>query len=212
LGDALDIPLAARNEMLTLAGFAARYPGRQWDVKEMAPVRAALEHTLAQHAPYPAIAVDRFWTLIRMNGPAQSLFGQLGVAEGGSLVDLMLSDALPPQIENWPEVAHHVARRLRTESAALGGAPLFDRAAEKLAATPNPEKTNIGPVVPTIYRSGATRLALFAVIAQFGTPEDVTLDDLKIELFFPADAETDIALRALWAQQQAGGSPAPATA
>ena len=197
LGDALGIPLAARNHMLTLAGFAARYPGRHWDADEMAPVRAAVEHTLARHAPYPAIAVDRLWSVIHMNRPAQALFGELGIIVGGSLLDLMISDDLPPRIENWPEVAHRVAQRLRTESAAQGGVLRFDHAAAKLAATPGPGETNIGPVVPTIYRSGTTRLSLFAIIAQFGTPEDLTIDDLKIELFFPADAETDQALHAM---------------
>ncbi len=201
LGEALRIPLAARNQMLTLAGFAARYPGRQWDADEMAPVRAAVDRTLERHAPYPAIAVDRLWAVIRMNRPAQMLFGELGLVEGGSLLDLVLSDHLPPLIENWPDVAHHSAQRLRTESAAQGGVPRLDRAADKLAATPGAGRTKIGPVVPTIYRAGTTRLSLFAIIAQFGTPEDLTLDDLKIELFFPADPETEQALRAMQAQQ-----------
>lgn len=201
LGDALRIPLAARNQMLALAGFAARYPGRKWDAEEMAPVRAAVGHTLQRHAPYPAIAVDRLWSVIRMNAPAKALFGVLGLAEGGSLLDLMLSEALPQLIENWPEVAHHAAQRLRTESAAQGGVPQLERAADKLASTPAPGKPNIGPVVPTVYRTGATRLSLFAIIAQFGTPEDLMLDDLKIELFFPADAETEKVLREMAADQ-----------
>lgn len=197
LGDALQIPLAARNQMLTLAGFATRYPARQWDTGEMAPIRAALEHTLERHAPYPGVAIDRMWTVIRLNRPAQVLFGQLGMVEGSSLLDLMASDELPPLIENWPEVAHHAAHRLRTESAAQGGVAKLDRLAEKLAAVPGVSGKPIGPVTPTIYRTGTMRLSLFAIIAQFGTPEDLALDDLKIELFFPADSETEQALRAM---------------
>ncbi|MBK8839736.1 MAG: helix-turn-helix transcriptional regulator [Hyphomonadaceae bacterium] len=197
LGEALQIPLAARNQMLTLAGFATRYPARQWDVSEMAPIRAALEHTLEQHAPYPGIAIDRMWTVVRLNRPAQVLFGQLGMAEGSSMLDLMASDELPPLIENWPDVAHHAAQRLRTESAAQGGVAKLDRLAERLAAVPGGSGKPIGPVTPTIYRTGTMRLSLFAIIAQFGTPEDLALDDLKIELFFPADSETELALRAM---------------
>jgi len=197
LGEALQIPLAARNQMLTLAGFATRYPARQWDVSEMAPIRAALEHTLEQHAPYPGIAIDRMWTVVRLNRPAQVLFGQLGMAEGSSMLDLMASDELPPLIENWPDVAHHAAQRLRTESAAQGGVAKLDRLAERLAAVPGGSGKPIGPVTPTIYRTGTMRLSLFAIIAQFGTPEDLALDDLKIELFFPADPETELALRAM---------------
>jgi transcriptional regulator with XRE-family HTH domain len=197
LSDALRLPLATRNQMLNHAGFASRYPARKWDAAEMAPIRAAIAHTLTAHAPYPAIAIDRLWTILKMNGPAEKLFGLLGIAEGVSLLELIMSDRLFSLIENWPDVAHHSAQRLRTESAAQGGVPALDRAAEKLANVPHSEDCNLGPVVPTIFRSGPLRLALFATIAQFGTPEDLALDDLKLELFFPADEETEIILRSL---------------
>ncbi len=205
LGDALGLPLAARNQMLTLAGFAARYPARKWEAADMAPIRAAMEHTLAGHAPYPAIALDRVWTVVRMNGPAKLLFAPLSVSEGDSMLDLVMSDALPPLVENWPEVAHHSAQRLRTESAAQGGVAALDRAAAHLSQAPAPDAPFTGPVVPTIYRMGPMRLSMFTTIAQFGTPEDLTLDDLKIELFFPADTETADALRALWAASATDG-------
>jgi len=135
--------------------------------------------------------------VVRLNRPAQVLFGQLGMPEGSSMLDLMASDELPPLIENWPDVAHHAAQRLRTESAAQGGVAKLDRLAERLAAVPGGSGKPIGPVTPTIYRTGTMRLSLFAIIAQFGTPEDLALDDLKIELFFPADSETELALRAM---------------
>lgn len=195
LGDALQLPLAARNQMLTFAGFAIQHQARNWSAQEMAPVRAAVDYTLNQHAPYPAIAIDRLWTIVQMNRPAQGLFGPLNLNEGDSLLELMLSDILPPLIENWPQVAHHAAQRLRTESTAQGGIAVFDKAAEKLAEIPISAPHNSGPVVPTIFRAGSVRLSLFTTIAQFGTPEDLTLDELKIELYFPADHETEKALR-----------------
>ncbi len=198
LGDALGLPLAARNQMLTQAGFAARYPARKWEAEEMAPIREAMEHALTGHAPYPALALDRLWTVVRMNGPAQMLFAPLNVEEGDSMLDLVTSEALPPLVENWPEVAHLSAQRLRTESAAQGGIEALDRAAAILAEAPQPDSQTSGPVVPTIYRMGQARLSMFSTIAQFGTPEDLTLDDLKFELFFPADAETAATLKALW--------------
>lgn len=138
LGEALSLPLTARNQMLTQAGFAARYPARKWDAADMAPIRAAMEHTLAGHAPYPAIALDRLWTVVRMNAPTRMLFAPLNVGEGDSMLDLVMSDALPPLVENWPEVAHHSAQRLRTESAAQGGVAALDRAANHLSRTPLP--------------------------------------------------------------------------
>ncbi|MGH1477304.1 MAG: hypothetical protein ACRBM6_01010 [Geminicoccales bacterium] len=162
----------------------------------MAPIRAAVEHMLRGHCPYPALALDRLWTILWMNEPAKILFAQLSVGEGDSLLDLMLSERLPQQIENWPEVAHHAAQRLRVESSAQGGIARLDEVADILVRTPPPKESALGPVVPTIYRSGSLRLALFATIAQFGTPEDLLLDDLKIELYFPADEATDEVLQA----------------
>jgi transcriptional regulator with XRE-family HTH domain len=197
LGDALQLPLAARNQMLTHAGFAARYPGRKWNAEEMTPIRAAIEYTLRAHAPYPAIALDRLWNILEMNKPAEALFGALQITKGGSILDLIVSEEVQAVIENWPEVAHHTVQRLRTESAAQGGVEELDRVANLLAETPVPEKQKTGPVVPTIFRLGDLRLSLFGTIAQFGTPEDLTLDDLKIELFFPADEATEQGLKGM---------------
>ena len=201
LGGALRLPLAAQNRLLLQAGFAARYPTREWGADEMAPVRAAIAHTLDRHAPYPALALDRLWRVVQLNGPARALFGLLGVAEGDSLLDRMGSEGMLAHIENWPEVAHHAAQRLWTESAAQGGVPELDRAAEQLSRTPRPRSAPPGPVIPTVFVADGLRLALFATVAQFGTPHDVTLDDLKIELYFPADRTTDAALRA-WPDTQ----------
>ncbi len=197
LGEALALPLAVRNQMLTRAGFAPRYSGRRWDGDDMAPIRAALAYTLERHAPYPAFAADRLWTVVRMNEPARALFTLVGITEGSSMLDLMVSDRLAPLIENWPEVAHHAALRLRTESAAQGGVAALDRVADTLSGVPAAGECATGPVVPTIYRVGTLRLSLFATIAQFGTPDDLTLEDLRIEQFFPADKASEQALLAM---------------
>ncbi|MGC1496502.1 MAG: helix-turn-helix domain-containing protein [Sulfitobacter sp.] len=109
LGVALNLPLTARNVLLTHAGFAAQFPNRSWDHADMAPVRMALDHTMDRHAPYPAIALDHLWNIVRMNGPAEILYGMLGLKTGDSLLALLLSDDLPQMVENWPEVAHHTA-------------------------------------------------------------------------------------------------------
>ncbi|MEL6679950.1 MAG: helix-turn-helix domain-containing protein [Pseudomonadota bacterium] len=195
LGEALELPLDARNQLLTHAGFAARYKGREWDDTDMAPVRRAVSWQIERHMPYPALALDRLWTIRQANASARALFGGLGVGVGDSMVDLMVSDALPGVVENWPEVAHHAAIRLRTESAALGGVPELDTAIRHLSDVPQPISPSIGPVIPTILRSGDMRLSMFATIAQFGTPEDLLLDDLKVEMYFPMDEETEVAFR-----------------
>lgn len=197
LSDAMGLPLDARNRMLTHAGFAARYPGRDWNGDEMAPIRAAVDHMLAAHDPYPGLALDGRWRVQAMNAAARTLFGQLGVTVGDSLLDLMMSDTMPDVVENWPEVAHHVCQRLRTESAAQGGVAAFDRVADHLGAVPRRTTPPRSPVVPTILRLGDTRLSIFATLAQFGTPEDITLQDLTVELYFPADDISTTLLRSL---------------
>ena len=197
LSDALMLPLDARNRMLTHAGFAARYPGRAWDADDMAPIRDAVTHMLARHEPYPGLALDRLWTIVQMNGAANRLYGGMGMALGDSLLDLLMSDKLPRLIENWSAVVHHTCQRLRTESAAQGGVPELDRAADHLGRVPPPKGESRSPVVPTILCHGGTRLALFGTIAQFGTPEDVALEEMQVELYFPADEETAAALRAM---------------
>lgn len=197
LGAALALPLAARNRLLGLAGFAPRHGPRLWSDAEMAPVHAAVTHMLERHAPYPALALDRLWSVLRLNGPARALFAPFGAGEGTSLLALMTSGALRPAIENWPEVARHAALRLRTESAAQGGAPELEAAAARLWEEAGPGAPEAGPVSPVVLRArpARPRLSLFAVIAQFGAPTDALIEDVRIEFYFPADAETEAALR-----------------
>ena len=197
LGEALELPLTIRNQLLAQAGYAARYAQRDWDAAAMTPIRSAVTYMLDRHAPYPAMAVDQHWTILQMNPPAERLFALIGAAIGDSLIDILLDEQVQTLIENWPQVAHHSAHRLRTESAARGGDAKLDAAIEALSRAPAPAQTSLGPVIPTIYRSGDLYLSLFSTIAQFGTPEDLALDALKIELFFPSDAATEAALRAM---------------
>lgn len=197
LGETLEVPLDARNEMLTAAGFAARYRSADWTAEEMDPVRAAIEKTLANHMPMPGLAVDRLWKIRMANPAALTLFSPFGIGVGDSLLDLMVSEVLPSVVENWPEVAHHAAKRLRTESAAEGGIPEFGPVIAHLENAPKPIDSARTPVIPTILVQGDQRLSLFATIAQFGTPEDVALGSLKIELYFPMDAETEQVFKAM---------------
>lgn len=190
LGEALELPLDARNQMLTHAGFAIRYTARDWDDDAMAPIRRAVSRQLQRHMPYPGMALDRLWTIREANLSGLALFAPFGVGVGSSLLELMMQSALPQVIENWPEVAHHAALRLRTESAAQGGIPEFTEAIQYLTSAAAAHTPTSTPVVPTVLRMGDQRLAMFATISQFGTPEDLLLDDLKIELYYPMDEVT----------------------
>jgi hypothetical protein len=164
----------------------------------MEPIRSAIEWTLARHAPYPGMALDRLWRIVKLNPPAATLFAPLGLAEGASLLDFVADPVMQAAIENWPEVAHATMLRLRAESAAAGGVPELEQAANALAPMARGNGEDLAkPSIPTTYRIGETRLSLYGTIAQFSTVSDETLDDLKIELFFPADAQSAAFLTAL---------------
>lgn len=195
LSETLQLPLDARNQILNHADFTAEYGDRQWSDAEMRPVRQAIDRMLQTHMPYPGLAVDRLWNIVQMNRTAQSLFGQLGMGVGDSLVDLLMSETAADLIENWPAVAKSAAARLRIESSAQGGIAKFESAASQLAQAAGDAPRVASPVIPTVIRLGNTRLSMFATVAQIGTPEDVVLDDLKVELYFPVDDETATAFQ-----------------
>ena len=198
LAEVMDVPIDARNQMMNAVGFASRYAATPLDDDTMAPILEAVLWTLERHAPYPGIALDRLWRIKKMNEPASKLFMPLQLGEGQSLLDLVTNPMMEDVIENWPQVAHYTMLRLRAESAGAGGVPELDAAAKHLAQYAKGSSKRLpGPSVPTIYKFGEQRLSLYGTIAQFSTVTDETLDDLKIELFFPADAESAAMLQAL---------------
>lgn len=198
LSEIMDVPVMIRNQMMQAAGFSPRYAAKALDDDDMAPILEAVMWTLDRHAPYPGIALDRQWRLIKMNAPAAKLFQPFQLSEGQCLLDLLTNPIMSEVVENWPEVAHYTALRLRAESAKAGGIAELEAAIECLTLDANLPLENIpGPAVPTIYRFGDQRLSLFGTIAKFGTVTDETLDDLKIELFFPADKQSADALKSL---------------
>ncbi|MEM9349498.1 MAG: helix-turn-helix domain-containing protein [Pseudomonadota bacterium] len=196
LSETLDVPFEARNRMLGSVGFAPRFGARDWDDAEMAPIRQAIDWTLSRHAPYPGVALNRLWVIERLNDPARRLFGALGAAEGVSMLDLIMSPSVQGAIENWPEVARHTVLRLRSESASQGGVPALEDAADRLSEGAGPQEAG-APAIPTIFILGTQRLALIGTIAQFATTADQTLEELRIELFFPADDAAAALLRAM---------------
>lgn len=207
LSEQLGVPRTARNGLLNAAGFAPAYRARNLAEADMAPVRDAIAWMLERHDPYPAMALDRHWRLVRMNRAATGLLAAIGVGEGDSLLDVMADAArMKPHMENWAEVAQHMTARLRTESAHLGGDPVLDKAADRLSAELGAEAPHaagtLPPVVPARFRAGDVTLSLMSTIAQFGTAEDITLADLKIEMMFPADEATRDVLAMLDADAQ----------
>lgn len=200
LGEALDIPRTDRNLMLDAAGFRPAYGLRSFDSEAMAPVMKAIRHMIRGHTPYPAFVFDRHWTVLDSNDSGRAMLVGFGLATGDSFIEFLLSpgrgEAL---VENWGEVAAHLASRFRLESTHLGGDPVLDHAATTLGRDPalqtHVTAGDLPPVVPVRFRLDGQVYPMFSTISQFGTAEDIALADLKIEMFFPADDATEALFR-----------------
>jgi transcriptional regulator with XRE-family HTH domain len=199
LSETLKVPRFNRNALLSSAGFAQAYVARKFDAAEMSEVSAAMAWMLDRHDPFPAVAFDRHWRVVRTNACSAALLEPMGLGEGDSLLEAFLADGpFVAALENRDEIARHMVSRLRTESAHLGGDDLLDDAAGRLAASLGDgmpvAESPLPAIIPARYRMNDVTLSLFSTIAQFGSTEDIVLAELKIELMFPADEFTRQAL------------------
>ena len=203
LAAALDVPLRDRNGLFVAAGFAAIYPEHDLDHPAIDRVMAALDRVLDQHAPYPAVVMNRRWDVVRVNAGASRLFAGLYAPDPmpapANVLRLMLETGpVRSAVENWNEVAPALLERARRE--AVGGvldvatADLVHRLrtgadAKVFAATPR----SIAPLVPVVdvrftYRDSS--LSWFSLVSTVGTPIDITAQELRLEAFFPSDDDT----------------------
>ncbi|MEM7276963.1 MAG: helix-turn-helix transcriptional regulator [Pseudomonadota bacterium] len=206
LSQAMDIPLRERNVLFRAAGFAPVYNESDLDDPAMAPVLDALRLVLRHHDPLPAVVVDRLWGVRMTNEAAELLLGVSGDPEAtraafsvdGHLNLALLCvhpDGLRKHIANWDQVAPSFVNRLKCEAAVSGSQQVQEHFADfiKLAG-PMPETESVGsgllPVLPLELKIGSLELSLFSVIATFGTPQDITTDELRIESFYPTDTAT----------------------
>ena len=217
LAAALDMPLRQHNALLLAAGFAPEWRQRDLAAPDLAEVASALDYMLAQQEPYPAVVVDRHWNLLKTNAAAvrlvEFLVGPIAPGTPINLADALVApNVLRPHLTNWSEVVRHFIRSVEADAAADGlleTAALLDRlmaykgvrAALRLASG----KGDTGPVLAMLFRKGDTSLRLFTTIATLGTPQDVTLQELRIECFFPLDEATAKLLRG-WTKPQRGKS------
>jgi transcriptional regulator with XRE-family HTH domain len=206
LAAVLQLPLRQQNELLLLAGFAPVWRESDLAAPELVAVSRALDHMLAQQEPYPAFVVDRRWNLLRANAGAARLIELLSgptppqpaTANAVNLADALMSPAgLRPTIVNWDEVALYFLRGVQADAFADGTpetAGLLRRllaypGVPSLAQAPTLEDPQ-APVLAIHFRKEATSLRLFTTIATLGTPQDVTVQEIRIECFFPADDES----------------------
>jgi transcriptional regulator with XRE-family HTH domain len=210
LAAALDVPLRQQNALLLAAGFAPVWRETGLAAPELAPVRSALAHILAQQEPFPAIVVDRRWNLLEANAGAvrlvEFLLGPLPPDAPINLADALVGpDVLRPFLVNWEDVVRYFARSVEADAVADGSeetAALLERLlaypdVAKVAGRMSAEPAG-GPVLPMNFKKSETALNLFTTIATLGTPQDVTLQELRIECFFPIDQPTAAVFRS-WA-------------
>lgn len=204
LAEQLQVPLRERNRLLLAAGYAPRYEERSLDEPEMRPIADAVGLVLSGHEPYPALAVDHGWALVAHNEAAGLLMAGLPedlLAPPLNVLRASLHpDGLAPRIRNLAEWRDHLLERLRRQ-VALTGDPalqtLFDELAGYPVDDPGPELgTRNDVVVPLRMETEAGELTFFSTVTTFGTPVDITVEELSIESFFPADERTAEALRA----------------
>jgi transcriptional regulator with XRE-family HTH domain len=214
LTEQLDVPLRDRNALLLAGGYAPAYPERRLDEPELAAVRAALRHILAGHEPYPAIVVNRWWELVDSNAAIATLIGAAApelLAPPVNVLRLSLHpDGMAPSIVNLAEWRGHLLTRLQRQVATTGDARLAELLTE-LRGYPGGEEGRPGPadvVVPLRFRHGNRELSLFSITAVVGTPMDVTIEELAIESFYPADEAT---AEVLWAHREGLAEPGEPT-
>jgi transcriptional regulator with XRE-family HTH domain len=202
LGDRLDVPLRERNALFVAAGFAPIYSERRLDDPSLQEARNAIELLLRGHEPYPALAVDRHWNLQAANRAlAPFLKGVAPALLTPPVNVLRLSlhpEGVAPRVANLGQWRAHLLHRLQQQIDASGDPQLQALHAE-LLAYPAPEAEEpLDPfafVVPMRMRSEVGELSFLSTTTVFGTPVEVTLSELAIESFFPADAKTAGVLR-----------------
>lgn len=209
IGEALEMPLRERNRLLAAGGYAPVYRQTALDGEELRHVRGLLQFVLDRHEPYGAVVIDRYWNVIMNNGAASRSLPAfsdpaLWTSEPVNLLRLVFHPAgLRRFIVNWKEVSCHLMLRAHRE---LGGPGEDEQGAALLTELHQypdvPERPIVAPpsaiaefVLPIHLRKDGVDVRTFSTIMTLGTPQDVTLQELRIETFFPADDASDQILR-----------------
>ena len=209
LSETLEVPLRERNDWLTAAGFAPIFRARPLGDPQMNQIMNAVQMMLTNHEPFPAVAIDRGWNIRLANKAFDMMSTMLGSdlwqRVGGTQRNLMRlffhPHGIKPHVTNWSAISPLLWHRAQREAEAFGGHEMkrvltelseYQDAGTLWAA----EDAAMVPVLPLEIEKGGVHISLFTVIATFGTAQDVTADELRIESLFPADAATETLFRA----------------
>jgi transcriptional regulator with XRE-family HTH domain len=200
LAKQLEVPLRERNRLLLAAGYAPIYGERSLDAEEMAPIREALDRFLTAHQPYPAAVVDRHWNLVAANDALNLLTAdvapELLEAPANIFRIALHPQGMAPRVANLAEWSSYLLHRVRRQ-AAITGDPELDRLYGELreypgvsADEPRSEEGEVAMVLLHRLRLKGSEFSFFSTVTTFGTATDITIAELAIEAFYPADAET----------------------
>jgi transcriptional regulator with XRE-family HTH domain len=205
----LALPLRTRNAWLLAAGYAPRYSEQPLASSQMAQIHAALDKLLHAHDPYPGVVLDGHWNVVRSNAAAQRLVGLLPAALREPQLNMFRASLHPEGFaaltQNFAEWGSYLVQALgkqvqdtrdATMAALLQEVQQYPNVAALQAAAPAPE-TAPSLLIPCVLVLGGQRFSLFTTLTSFGTPRDITLAELSIELFYPSDPETDTLLHQL---------------
>lgn len=204
LATALDIPFRERNALLNAAGFAPVYRESEWHEAHLEPARKALELVLKKQEPFPAVVMDRYWNIVMTNNSAPRFFGMFvdlttNVARGNILRMMFHPEGIRPFVINWEIVTKNLIQRVFRES--VGG--IADETTQNLLdevlsypgvprnwKKPDLELINL-PIIPVSFRKDDLEFNFFSAVTTLGTPQDITLQEIRIECFFPMDTLTE---------------------
>ena len=209
LARALDVPLRDRNDLLSAAGYAPVYRASKLEAPALAQARRALDFVLRQQEPYPAIVIDRHWNILQANGGTARLVelflepsapGDLGL----NAMRLMLHPrGFRPHIVNWEAMAAALVQWLHRDILSGLGDAETRRLLDELLDYPGVPRqwgrldldASTEPFLPIEFRRGDVELRYFSMLTNLGTPHDITLQEIRIESFYPADSATEESAR-----------------
>ena len=227
LARVLEVPPRARNELLTAAGYAPMYRETELEAPEMAQVRQALEFMLRQQEPYPALVVDGHWNILMTNEGASRLIGLFldpaALAAVGRPNAIRLTyhpHGLRPFIVNWEATAAALIQWLHRDILRGIGDADTRRLLDELLSYPDVPRqwrmldvdASTAPFLAVELAKGDVRVKFFSTLTSLGVPYDITLQELRVECFFPADADSERLMRSLATEGAPGrgatGAPA----
>jgi transcriptional regulator with XRE-family HTH domain len=208
LAEALEIPLRERNTLLLAASYAPLYRQTSLDASEMEAARQAVDLLLRQQEPFPGIVIDRYWNTLRMNSGMRHFLGRFPICDSvnphNGVRFVFHPKGLRPFVENWESVAARIIQRVHYAVVANPSDETMKCFLEELLSYPAvPSRWRVldlddspPPFLTINYRWNNCTLRLFSTLTTFGTPQDVALQEMRIESFFPADEATRAALTA----------------